>query len=103
MCPCRDHGHHPDHPAAEQPCSCGPASPPAPTSTETKDTVEDSADKEEEAIRQHLQGVLKNCASSLGLDLEAQKAIEIPDEDFGKDEDPDKRSKRPRSLEPCVP
>lgn len=62
--------------------------------------MEDSADKEEEAIRQHLQGVLKNCASSLGLDLEAQKAIEIPDEDFGKDEDPDKRSKRPRSLEP---
>lgn len=49
--------------------------------------MEDSADKEEEAIRQHLQGVLKNCASSLGLDLEAQKAIEIPDEDFGKDEE----------------
>ena len=43
---------------------------------------------------------MKNCASSLGLDLEAQKAIEIPDEDFGKDEDPDKRSQRPRSLEP---
>ena len=64
-----------------------------------EDTAEDVADKEEEALRQKLQGVLKSCANSLGLDVDNQKPVEVVEDEAEKEED-DKRSKRPRSLEP---
>ena len=78
----------------------GPAPAPIPTTAEVEDSLDDSADKEEEAMRQNLQSVLKNCASALGLDLEPAKAIDISDAELGKEEEMDKKNKRPRSLEP---
>jgi uncharacterized short protein YbdD (DUF466 family) len=73
---------------------------PALASTE-EDTVEDAADKEEDLLRQKLQGVLKSCANSLGLDVDSQKPIEVAEEEEEKEEE-DKR-KRPRALEPFAP
>jgi len=79
--------------------AAGGSAPPMPTiPVEPEDTTEDVADREEEALRKQLQGVLQNCAGSLGLDLTAPKPIEITEEEGG--EDGDKRPKRQRSLEP---
>lgn len=78
----------------------GPAPAPTQIHTEVEDSLEDSADKEEETMRNHLQGVLRNCASALGLELEPAKVLEIPDAETGKEEEGDKKNKRPRSLEP---
>jgi len=74
-----------------------PATPPAVPTVETEDQPEETADKEEEAMRQSLQAVLRNCASSLGLDIEPQKVEEIPDDSSPTG---DKPPKRQRSLEP---
>ena len=82
--------------------TAGSTAPPpsAPAHTETEDGVEEAADKEEEKMRKHLQGVLRNCANSLGLDLVNCKESEgLEDEENTMDE-ADKRAKRPRSLEP---
>ena len=70
--------------------------PPPSASVEVEEIPEDPADKEEEVLRKQLQGVLQSCAGSLGLDVD-QKAIEIKEDDKVDEE---KRSKRPRSLEP---
>ena len=78
----------------------GPAPPSSQVNAEVEDTAEESADKEEEHLRQHLQGVLKSCASSLGLDLEPPKAIEIAEDDGLNEDDAEKKHKRPRSMEP---
>lgn len=74
----------------------GPSMPPPSASVEVEEIPEDPADKEEEVLRKQLQGVLQSCAGSLGLDVD-QKAIEIKEDDKVDEE---KRSKRPRSLEP---
>ena len=63
---------------------------------EAEEIPEDPADKEEEVLRKQLQGVLQSCAGSLGLELD-QKATDIQEDDTA---DEDKRSKRPRALEP---
>ena len=79
--------------------AAGGSAPPAPvTPAEPEDTLEDQADKEEEALRKQLQGVLQNCASSLGLEVSTTKPIEINEDEAG--DEADKRSKRPRSLDP---
>lgn len=79
--------------------AAGGAAPPMPlTQTEPEDGTEDIADREEEVLRKQLQGVLQSCASSLGLELTPPKPIEINEEEGA--EEADKRSKRPRSLEP---
>ena len=79
----------------------GPAPSTPQTAVEVEDAAEESADKEEEIMRQHLQGVLRSCANSLGLDLETPKtAIEVPEDDGCEGEEAEKKSKRPRSLEP---
>ena len=79
--------------------AAGEAAPPLPqTHTEPEDATEDQADREEEVPRKQLQGVLQSCASSLGLDMTPQKPIEIKEDEEA--EEGDKRSKRPRSLEP---
>ena len=63
---------------------------------ETEDSTE--ADKEEEKLKQTMQNVLKSCAQSLGIDLDAPKipveVQEIPSEDEAP------ANKRPRSMEP---
>lgn len=53
-------------------------------------------------MRQKLQGVLKRCAGSLGLEFVSAKPNEMIEEDDGKEETVDKPPKRPRSLEPCA-
>ena len=47
---------------------------PAPSPTEVEDLTEDAIEKKEEALRQKLQGVLKRCAGSLGLEISSSKA-----------------------------
>lgn len=74
-----------------------PAAPLTVPTVEVEDQTEETADKEEEAMRQSLQAILRNCASSLGPDLEPQKVEEIPDEEPPTG---DKPPKRQRSLEP---
>ena len=77
------------------------ANPPVPSPTEVEDFTEDAVDKDDEAMRQKLQGVLKRCAGSLGLDVVNQKPNEMMEDEEEKEEDvPDKHPKRPRSLEP---
>ena len=78
----------------------GPTITPLPAQTEAEDATEDNVDKEEENLRKQLQGILKNCASSLGLEVDFQKVVEVPDEELGHTEEGDKRPKRQRSLEP---
>ena len=73
-----------------------PSMPPA--QIEVEEATEDLADKEEEALRKQLQGVLQNCATSLGLDLTPKKLADSTEEI--EEEEADKRSKRPRSMEP---
>ena len=74
----------------------GPTLPPSSVQVEAEEIPEDPADKEEEVLRKQLQGVLQSCAGSLGLEL-GQKATDIQEDDTA---DEDKRSKRPRALEP---
>lgn len=77
------------------------ANPPVPSPTEVEDLTEDAVDKDEDAMQQRLQGVLKRCAGSLGLDVVNQKPNEMMEDEEEKEEDvPDKHPKRPRSLEP---
>ena len=71
---------------------------PAPSITPTPE-VEEVADKEEEGLKQQLQSVLRSCASSLGMELDAAKLIEVEDGDEQPKEE-DKPPKRQRSLEP---
>ena len=61
--------------------------------------MEEVADKEEEGLKQQLQSVLRSCASSLGMELDAAKLIEVEDGDEQPKEE-DKPPKRQRSLEP---
>ena len=63
-----------------------------------EDPPEDAVDKEEENMRTQLQAVLRNCAGSLGLDIEPQKVVEIEDGEAAVEGD--KPPKRQRSLEP---
>ena len=72
--------------------------PPTPITADAEE-VEETTDKEEESLRKQLQGVLRNCASSLGLELTSNKETEPPEEEDNM-EDADKRAKRPRSMEP---
>jgi hypothetical protein len=72
---------------------------PAPSPTEVEDLTEDAVDKDEDALRQKLQGVLKRCAGSLGLEILGAKPEEVMEEDE-KEEATDKPPKRQRSLEP---
>jgi hypothetical protein len=72
---------------------------PAPSPTEVEDLTEDAVDKDEDALRQKLQGVLKRCAGSLGLEILGAKPEEAMEEDE-KEEATDKPPKRQRSLEP---
>ena len=72
---------------------------PAPSPTEVEDLTEDAVDKDEDALRQKLQGVLKRCAGSLGLEILGAKPEEAMEEDE-KEEAADKPPKRQRSLEP---
>jgi hypothetical protein len=82
--------------------TAGSSQPPPQTSQpEAEDLTEDQIDKEEEALRKQLQGVLQNCASSLGLDLDTQKAIEVQEDEAPEDDS--KPPKRQRSLEPFAP
>lgn len=74
----------------------GPSLPPASVQAEMEEIPEDPVDKEEDVLRKQLQGVLQSCAGSLGLDLE-QKVVDVPDDSNVEE---DKRTKRPRSLEP---
>ena len=78
--------------------TAGGLAPPTPLPPETEDLTDDPTDKEEEVLRKQLQGVLQNCASSLGLDFEPSRVIEIKEEDEKVEED--KRTKRQRSQEP---
>ena len=82
--------------------TAGSSQPPPQTSQpEAEDLSEDHIDKEEEALRKQLQGVLQNCASSLGLDLDTQKVIEVQEKEALEDDS--KPPKRQRSLEPFAP
>ena len=72
---------------------------PAPSPTEVEDLTEDAIDKEEDALRQKLQGVLKRCAGSLGLEISSSKPEEAMEE-VEKEDAADKPPKRQRSLEP---
>lgn len=81
--------------------TAGGSQAPPPLQAEAEEVPEDQVDKEEETLRKQLQGILQNCASSLGLDFEAQKFVEIQDAE-GTDEEA-QRSKRPRALEPFGP
>ena len=76
-----------------------PSNTPVPTPTEVEDLTEDTVDKDEDALRQKLQGVLKRCAGSLGLDITGPKPEEAMEEE-SKEEAQDQPLKRPRSLEP---
>ena len=77
------------------------APPPAPPVLDTAEAAEEAVDKEEESMRLKLQTVLRNCAGSLGLELDAAKMVEIQDDGDGMEEqDKDKPPKRPRSMGP---
>jgi len=78
----------------------GTSAPPPLTvvTAEVEEHTEDAADKEEETLRTNLQAVLRNCAGSLGLDIEPPKAVEVVEEVEAVDGD--KPPKRQRSLEP---
>ncbi|CAL1163980.1 unnamed protein product, partial [Cladocopium goreaui] len=60
----------------------GTSAPPPLTvvTAEVEEHTEDAADKEEETLRTNLQAVLRNCAGSLGLDIEPPKAVEVVEE-----------------------
>ena len=78
----------------------GTSAPPPPSIpvVDAEDNAEEAADKEEETMRNNLQAVLRNCAGSLGLDIDAHKTIEIAED--AEVTEGDKPLKRPRSLEP---
>lgn len=59
---------------------------------------DEPVDQEEEKLRSSLQGVLNACASSLGLQVEDDKAQETPQEISDSDED-GRHLKRPRSKD----
>ena len=74
-----------------------------PEAAEPLDQGEETADQEEDQLRQKLQAILRSCASSLGVNpeggmppMETKPEAEIAED--GKPEE--KASKRPRSLEP---
>ena len=67
---------------------------------DAEETVEDSVDKEEETMRLQLQSVLRNCAGSLGLEIDAKKTEESDQMEGTKPEEVDPPNKRPRSMEP---
>ena len=73
---------------------------PQPIQEETEDAgLENVVDSEEQRLRDQLQGVLKACAGSLGMQVAApdQPVLEVSDED--KEQPP--QHKRPRSVEPA--
>ena len=76
---------------------------PAPEAAETLEQGDESADQEEDQLRQKLQAILRSCASSLGVNPEGgvpplDTKPEAESMEDGKSEE--KTSKRPRSLEP---
>ena len=81
--------------------TAGGSQAPPPPQTEAEEAPEDQVDKEEEALRKQLQGILQNCASSLGLEFDPQKVVEIQDTEVAEDDT--QRQKRPRALEPFGP
>ena len=75
---------------------------PQPIQEETEDMSTDNAvDSEELKLRDQLQGVLKACAGSLGLQItpSEQQVQEVSDDD--KEQAP--QNKRPRSVDPAKP
>ena len=81
--------------------TAGGSQAPPPPQAEAEEAPEDQVDKEEEALRKQLQRILQNCASSLGLEFDPQKVVEIQDTEVAEDET--QRQKRPRALEPFGP
>lgn len=81
--------------------TAGGSQPPPPLQNEADEAPEEQVDREEEEMRKHLQGILQNCASSLGLEIDTKKPIEVPDAEISEEEA--QRTKRPRSLEPFGP
>jgi hypothetical protein len=74
---------------------------PQPIQEETEDAAnENSVDPEEQKLRDQLQGVLKACAGSLGLQSPASE-IQVVASDEEKEQAP--HNKRPRSAEPMRP
>ena len=73
---------------------------PQPIQEETEDASTDNAvDQEEQKLRDQLQGILKACAGSLGLQATEDQVQEVSDEE--RDSAP--QQKRQRSAEPAKP
>eukprot|EP00435_Cladocopium_sp_Y103_P035512 s2690_g9.t1 len=80
----------------------GSAAIPQPIRAEAEDvTVDILDDPEEQNLRKQLQGVLNACASSLGISVE-QAAEDKGVQEILSDNEEDKPTKRPRSVEPAV-
>ena len=80
----------------------GTAAPAPIPNVEVEEQAEDAVDKEEDSLRNQLQAVLRNCASSLGLEMESTKVVDVTDVQQIEEEEAttDKPQKRPRSMEP---
>lgn len=60
---------------------------------------EDAVDQEEEKLRASLQGVLKACAGSLGLNVEGDNQPSDPPLEITDSDDDERTAKRPRSKD----